>query len=155
MDVSYKVTHVFTCFMRRIGPLSMLLILGLPVIALAHSNEYLATVKGGHGGMLRMAEKYHFELLVKAGEARVWVTDHGDTAQSTLGATGNLRLIASNGVIALKMIPAGGNELVAKDARIKPIAGTKIMLNVSMKGESPLQVRYALGGGKEGGLGKH
>jgi hypothetical protein len=130
-------------------------VLGLPVGALAHSNESLATLKGDHGGMLRMAEMYHFELMVKEGEARVWVTDHGDMAQSTLGANGNLRFIAGNGATTVKLTPVGTNELVAKDARIKPVAGTRIILNVSMKGQPSVQARYALGDMKEGGTGKH
>lgn len=155
MDLPNKITHVITRVTRELGYLSLLSVLGLPVAALAHSNEYLATLKGGHGGMLRMAEMYHFELVVKEGEARVWVTDHGDMAQSTLGANGNLRFIAVNGAIVVKLTPAGSNELVAKDARIKPVAGTRIILNVSMKGQPTVQARYALGDMKEGGTGKH
>ena len=155
MDILSKITHAITRVMRGLGYLSLLSGLGLPLVAWAHSNEYLATVKGSHGGMLRMAEMYHFELVVKAGEARVWVTDHSDVAQSTLGANGNLRIIAANGAFAVKLTPAGGNELVAKDARIKPVVGTRIILSISMKGQQPVQARYALGDMKEGGTGKH
>lgn len=155
MDITNKLAHSITRVMRGLGYLSLLSVLGLPVGAWAHSNEYLATLKGSHGGMLRMAEMYHFELVVKEGEARVWVTDHGDMAQSTLGANGNLRFIAGNGAITVKLTSAGTNELVAKDARIKPVAGTRIILNISMKGQPPVQARYALGDMKESGPGKH
>lgn len=155
MDITNKMLHVITRVTRGLGYLSLLSVLGLPVAALAHSNEYLATLKGGHGGMLRMAEMYHFELVVKEGEARVWVTDHSDVAQSTLGANGNLRFIAGNGTVAVKLTPAGGNELVAKDARIRPVAGTRTILTVSMKGQPLVQARYALGDMKAGGTGKH
>jgi hypothetical protein len=65
----------------------------LPSTVLAHSNEYLETITGAHGGKLRMAEQYHFEMVLTNGELRVWVTDHGDNPQSTVGATGNVKLV--------------------------------------------------------------
>ncbi|MCD6707874.1 MAG: hypothetical protein LT080_15675 [Thiobacillus sp.] len=122
----------------------LMALLGLPIVAWAHSNEHLATMKGAHGGMLRMAEMYHFELVVKDGEAHVWVTDHGDTPQSTKGAVGTLRFINGNDAFSLYMAPTGSNQLVIKDARIKPHKGTRLVLTVSMRGEAPLQTRFAL-----------
>ena len=91
-----------------------------------------------------MAEMYHFELVVKDGEAQVWVTDHGDTPQSTKGAVSTLRFVTPNGGFSLYLVPTGSNELVVKDARIKSRKGTRMVLTVSMNGETPLQVRYSL-----------
>lgn len=116
----------------------------LPFTAGAHSNEHLSAMKGTHGGMLRMADMYHFELVVKNGEARVWVTDHGEVPQSTKGAVGILRLIDGNDAFTLYMAPTGSNELMIKDARIKAQPGTRLVLTVTMKGESPLQTRFAV-----------
>ncbi len=129
---------------QRLAGIFLMALLSLPPLAWAHSNEYLATLKGAHGGMLRMAERYHFELAVKDGEARIWVTDHGDVAQSTRGAAGTLRVIAGNGAFSVPLAPAGSNELVIRDARIKPRTGTKMVLTITMQGEPPLQARYAL-----------
>ena len=54
---------------QRLAGIFLMALLSLPTLSWAHSNEYLATIKGAHGGMLRMAEMYHFELVVKDGEA--------------------------------------------------------------------------------------
>lgn len=112
--------------------------------AWAHSNEHLATMSGAHGGMLRMAEMYHFELVMKDGEAHVWVTDHGDVPQSTQGAVATLRVINGSEAFSVSLQPSGRNELVAKNARLKSRKGTKMVLTVSMDGEAPLKTRYAM-----------
>lgn len=124
--------------------LCLMVWLSLPAWAWAHSNEYLATLQGSHGGMLRMAEMYHFELLVKNGEARIWVTDHGNIPQSTRGATGTLRFITGNGTFLVPLVPAGTHELLTQDSRIRAVKGTKIVLTVIMKGEQPLSARFSL-----------
>lgn len=129
---------------RRLVGMFLMALFTLPILAWAHSNEHLATLKGAHGGMLRMAEMYHFELAVKDGEARVWVTDHGDAPQSTKGAVGTLRFINGNDAFSVYMAPTGSNELVVKDARIKPQKSARLVLTVSMNGESPLQARFAM-----------
>lgn len=129
---------------RRSAGIFLLALFALPIPAWAHSNEHLATLKGAHGGMLRMAEMYHFELVIKDGEARVWVTDHGDAPQSTKGAVGTLRFVNGNDAFSVYMAPTGSNELVVKDARIKAMKSARLVLTVSMNGEAPLQARFAL-----------
>jgi len=124
--------------------LGMLLMLAVPLIADAHSNEYLATIKGDHGGMLRMADMYHFELMLKNGEAHVWVTDHGDTPQATRRASGSLRILSGNASVNVGLKAEGSNELAARDGRIKGDQATHIILNITMPGGKPMQVRYAM-----------
>jgi hypothetical protein len=128
----------------RHGLFGLLCSLALPLTAGAHSNEYLATIKGDHGGMLRMAEMYHFELLIKSGEAHVWVTDHADTPQATKGASGSLRILSGNASFNVGLKAEGNNELAARDARIKESQASYIILNITMGGGKPLQVRYAM-----------
>lgn len=129
---------------RPLVGIFLIALFSLPMPTWAHSNEYLATVKGAHGGMLRMVEMYHFELVMKDGEAHVWVTDHGDTPQSTKGAVGILRVISGNDAFSVYMAPTGNNELLIKDARIKPRKGTKLVLVITMNDEAPLQTRFSL-----------
>ncbi|WP_296892495.1 hypothetical protein [Thiobacillus sp.] len=155
MNIQKTIANTFTSAMRWIACLGLLSALGLPTAALAHSNEYLATIKGDHGGLLRMVEMYHFELVVKEGEVQVWATDHGDVPQSTQGANASLRFIAGTQTLTVKLNPAGTNELVGKDSRIRLAASTKIVLTVTMKGQKPLQVRYLLGDSKADHAGKH
>lgn len=129
---------------RPLVGIFLMALLSLSTLTWAHSNEYLDTIKGAHGGTLRMADMYHFELLVKDGEAHVWVTDHGDTPQSTKGAVGVLRVISGNDTFSVYLAPVGANELVIKDARIKPRKGTKLVLVITMRDGAPLQTRFAL-----------
>lgn len=129
---------------RPLVGIFLIALFSLPIVAQAHSNEYLATIKGANGGMLRMAEMYHFELVVKDGKAHVWVTDHSDTPQPTKRAVATLRLINGNDAFSVYLKPTNSNELMIKDARIKPQKGTKMVLTVRMKGDAPLQTRFSL-----------
>ena len=129
---------------RFIGAATLLAALLAPCAAVAHSNEYLATIKGAHGGMLRMAEMYHFELVLSRGGAHIWVTDHGDVPQATQGAGGSLRLLSNGGAFNVVLVPAGHNELVGKDARIQLLPGLRGILTVTMKNEMPLQTRFVV-----------
>lgn len=130
---------------RLLMGIFLIALFSLPSVGRAHSNEYLATVKGAHGGMLRMVDMYHFELVMKDGEARVWVTDHGDTPQPTKSAIATLRVINENEAFSVYLKPTRSNELMIKDARIRPRKGTKMVLNISMmNGDEPLQTRFSL-----------
>jgi hypothetical protein len=115
----------------------------LPSTVLAHSNEYLETITGAHGGKLRMAEQYHFEMVLTNGELRVWVTDHGDNPQSTVGATGNVKLVMEADNITVNLTPRGANLLVGKDPKIRANAPVKAIFSATMKGQKPVQTRFA------------
>jgi len=116
---------------------------GLPSAVLAHSNEYLETLTGTHGGKLRMAEQYHFEMVLANGELRLWVTDHGDNPQATAGATGNVKLVTEAGIITVNLTPGGANLLLGKNPKIRANAPVKAIATVTMKGQQPLQTRFA------------
>lgn len=111
--------------------------------ATAHSNEYLETITGPHGGKVRMAEQYHFEMALANGEVRMWVTDHGDNPQSTAGATGNVKFVTDAGIVSVNLNPNGANGLVGKNEKIKTGAAMKAIATVKMKGAEPLQTRFA------------
>lgn len=131
---------------RSVQPLMIaacLMFLTLPSVTLAHSNEYLETITGPHGGKLRMAEQYHFEMVLTDGEVRVWVTDHSDTPQATEGATGNVKLITDTGIVAINLVPAGSNLLLGKSPEVRAKAPAKIIAMIRMKGQPPLQARFA------------
>ncbi|MHB1174001.1 MAG: hypothetical protein ACYCZJ_02610 [Sulfuriferula sp.] len=119
-----------------------LTLVSLPLPAPAHSNEYLDTIKGDHGGKLRMAEQYHFEMLLANGEVHMWVTDHADRPQSTMGAAGNVKLVTDTGIVAVKLTPSGANSLVGKNSRIQPAGLMRAVATVTMKGQKPLQIHF-------------
>jgi hypothetical protein len=137
---SRSVADVMTCVMALVPTLFA------PVTALANGNEYLATQKGPNGGMLRMAEKYYFELGINRGKARIFVTDHRGKPQSTEGASGTLRLLSKGGAFTLALRPAGNNTLNGNDPRIAALPDLRGILSVTMKNENNLQARYVLVG---------
>lgn len=129
---------------RRLNLMALAALLALPLnAAFAHSNEYLATITGPHGGMMRMEDAYHFEMLVKDGNVKVWVTDHGGVPQSTAGASGSVTIMTGANMASLDLAPAGTNELVSKTRNAAVAADSKILLKISMKGKSALMTRFA------------
>lgn len=114
-------------------------------VALSHSNDYLATIQGPHGGSLQMADIYHFELLIREGEVTVWVTDHGDQPQDTNGAKAEAMVINNGERVTVALAPSGKNQLVGLNPRIKSTPNNRVVLTVTMKDHSPLQARYAPG----------
>lgn len=129
---------------RFLGLLLFILAGLLPVSAAqAHTDEHLDAEGGVHGGMLRMSGPYHLELIVTDGEATVWVMDHGNAAQSTAGARGELMLLQGNERITVDLEPDGDNELSGNDARIKATESPRAVLTLSMSGQAPVQVRFA------------
>ena len=143
--MSFQKMYRAKSVIRSVACLSLLGLLVLPCgAASAHSNEYLMTITGPHGGMVRMADAYHFEVVAGNGEVHVWVTDHGGTPQSTAGASGSATILTGKNKTSVKLAAQGENELLAKDANIKPDNHSKIVLAVTMKGHSPLLVRYAV-----------
>lgn len=129
-------------YLHGLALLVGLTLVSLPSSALAHSNEYLDTIKGDHGGKLRMAEQYHFEMLLGKGELHMWVTDHGDQPQSTMGATGNVKLVTDTGIVEVKLTPSGANSLAGKDSRIRPEGLVRAVATVTMEGQKPLQMHF-------------
>lgn len=98
--------------------------------------------------MLRAAGAFHFELVVGNGELHVWVMDHGNQPQSVEGASGTASVLNGSTRVTASLVPADGNALVARDARIQARDGTKVALTVSLKGQEPLVTRFAVDASK-------
>lgn len=93
----------------------------MPQFALAHTDEYLATIKAPHGGQLRAAGPFHLELVAKDGELTLYVTDHGDKPISTSGGQGK------------------ANIQVEKDGKRQSVELTPVYANI-MKGKGDFQI---------------
>ncbi|MEF8714615.1 MAG: hypothetical protein V5B39_13845 [Accumulibacter sp.] len=114
----------------------------------AHDDAALDKVKGTHGGQLRMAGSYHFELVVvsdnKEGKDKpvaVYLTDHGDQKVSAAGTTGTATLLASKARSTVALTPAGDNKLAgvgqyASDPQMK------VVVSVSFPDGKTLQARF-------------
>ncbi|SDZ13253.1 hypothetical protein [Nitrosomonas sp. Nm58] len=109
--------------MRRLIVTSVLLsaMVMMSHFALAHTDEYLATVKAPHGGQLRVAGPFHLELVAKDGELTLYITDHGDKPVSTSGGQGK------------------ANIQVGKDGERKSVTLEPVYANI-MKGKGDFQI---------------
>ncbi len=96
-----------------------LLILALAAFpALAHDDATLDKMAAPHGGQIRMAGAWHFELVVvkNSKEARdnpvlVYLTDHGDKKQPSQGYKGTVTLLSPQGKAVATLVPDGENRL--------------------------------------------
>ncbi len=114
-----------------------------PNAAFAHSEEDMAKMVGDHGGSVRAAGNYHVELVVKDGQLRVWLTDHGNVARATEKATGAATVTIGEKRINVPLKPAAKNEMSGNNPEIKHGA-MRVLVNVILPGEDPLQARFAL-----------
>jgi hypothetical protein len=115
-----------------VGLLGMLVI----PLALAHTNEYLDTLTGAHGGQIRMSGPYHFEVVAMLGEITVYVTDHGDTPIETAGASAMIVLQTGKTRTEIKLEPAGGN-ILRGSGKFKLAKTTQAELVVTMPDVPP------------------
>ncbi|BCO32094.1 hypothetical protein TspCOW1_21970 [Thiohalobacter sp. COW1] len=109
----------------------------------AHTDEYLDQHGAVHGGMMRMSGPYHLELVVESGRAVVWVMDHANQPRPTAGAQGQLILFQDGERVVLDLEPDGDSRMLAEDSRISATDSPRAVLTLSMRGQAPLQVRYA------------
>ncbi|MDN5938180.1 MAG: hypothetical protein L0H83_05910 [Salinisphaera sp.] len=125
------------------------LLLAVAQGALAHSNAYLATITGPHGGMVRMSGPYHFELLIHENETQVWITNHMHEPQSTTGAHGQLMVMQNDKHTVIQLTPGGDNRLRGGDSQVSPSQVLRAVLTVRMSGEPARQARFSTktGGG--------
>lgn len=114
-----------------------------PDAAFAHSEEDMAKMVGDHGGSVRASGNYHVELVVKDGQVRVWLTDHGNVAQATDKASGAATVTIGEKRINVPLKPASRNEMSGSNPDIKHGA-MRVLINVTLPGEDPLQARFAL-----------
>lgn len=109
----------------------------------AHSDEYLDRQGGIHGGIMRMSGPYHLELVLARGRAEIWLMDHANQPQPVAGGRGQLTLFQAGERLTLDLQPEGENRMLSEDPRIQPSDTPRALLTLSLRGQSPLQVRFA------------
>jgi hypothetical protein len=144
--------------MEKASLVSMILAASLVAAggAYAHSDDYLDTVKAPHGGQLRMAGIYHYELEVAkdSKEARdnpitVFMTDHAGRKIPTVGATGTATILAGKEKATASLVPDGDNRMKGS-ARYASVAGMKAVISITLPGKSSEQARFTpLAGGPQ------
>lgn len=127
--------------MNRTRTLLLLLVLAAPLPAAAHSDEYLDTLSAPHGGQLRMAREYHYELVVDSGRITVYVTDHGERKFETAGASGRAIVLSGGKKTYVALSPAGDN-LMAGSGEFAQAPDMKVVVSIALPGSPELSARF-------------
>lgn len=116
--------------------------------ALAHTDEYLATLKAPHDGQLKMAGPYHIELVVVRDNPQavdkpvaVYLTDHAGTAIATAGAAGTVTLLGGGKKATAKLVPDGGNGFRA-NAVYTSTLDLKAVVTITLPGKPAVTARF-------------
>jgi hypothetical protein len=119
-------------------------------------DEALDSQKSAHGGQVRMAGIYHFELVLvknspeaKENPIEVYVTDHAGNKISTTGASGNLTLLSGK-VKSSAILSADGDNRLKTSAKYASSADLKAVLAITMAGAKVEQARFTPFASKEG-----
>ncbi len=114
----------------------------------AHDDAYLDTQKAPHGGQMRMAGAYHFELVVTRDSAQVkenpvlvYVTDHAGKEVPTAGARGKVMLLAGKLRAEVTLQPDGENRLKGF-AKYASVPDMKAVVSVTLAGQAAGQARF-------------
>lgn len=127
---------------------TLLLASALAVPALAHDDATLDKMKTPHGGQMRMAGAYHFELVLnpaatadRDSPVAVYLTNHGDGKIPSAGSSGNLILLGSKGKVTVPLTAAGDNKLTG-NARYQAEPGLKAIVSVTFADKTSEQARF-------------
>lgn len=136
--------------MKKIFSLTALVLGGLLAAgsALAHDDAYLDTQKAPHGGQLRMAGIYHFELVVdrSSPEAKekpitVYLTDHAGEKIPSAGATGSATLLSGKTRTTVTLSPSGDNRLQGS-GKYASTPDLKAIVSITPAGQAAAQARF-------------
>jgi hypothetical protein len=116
--------------------------------AFAHDDATLDATASPHGGQLRMAGMYHFELVLakdsktaKDNAVIVYLSDHAGTKIASAGATGTATLLGASGKATATLQPDGDNRLKGV-AKYASTPDTKAVLSITLPGKPPEQARF-------------
>ena len=116
--------------------------------ARAHDDATLDASPAPHGGQLRMAGIYHFELVLardsktaKDNPVVVYLTDHAGSKIPSAGATGTATLLGAAGKATVTLQPDGDNRLGGV-AKYTSTPDTKVVLSITLPGKAPEQARF-------------
>jgi hypothetical protein len=121
--------------------LALAISLGLSSQAIAHDDVWFDSREHPHGGQMRMAGPLHIELVTTAGELTIHVSDHGDQAIATEGATARATVLSAGKRSTVRLSPIGGNQMQGKgDFQLDE--GMTVVLSVNLPGQDSQQARF-------------
>lgn len=134
--------------MKRRTTLALAAMLLATGAARAHDDATLDATAAPHGGQLRMAGIYHFELVLVADSKTakdnpvfVYLTDHAGRKLPSAGAAGTATLLGAAGQATATLQPDGDNRLKGV-AKYASTPDTKVVLSIALPGKAPLQARF-------------
>ncbi|MDE2600548.1 MAG: hypothetical protein KGL40_13090 [Rhodocyclaceae bacterium] len=118
----------------------------IAVSASAIAPSVLAHAEHGkpqYGGIYGEAGAFQLELVAGEQALTFYATLHGEPIP-TQGASGKVTILGADGSSNQAILtPAGNNQLVAR-IKSKPAAGSRIVANISLPGQKPALIRYAI-----------
>ena len=123
-------------------PIKKLLTVTSAVCVLSVLPMHSVQAHGDHGkpqfgGVIAEAGEIEMEIVGKNDTITVHLSIHGSPIDSA-GATGKLTLLEGGKKSDLALTPAGANRMTASG---RYSAGTKLLLQVQLPGQKPLQAR--------------
>lgn len=127
--------------MKLLHTLLAIAILAVAGPASAHSDDYLDSIATPHGGQMRMAGAYHFELVVEPGTLTVYLTDHADRPIASAGTNGSATVLVGKNRSTIPLAPAGDNRLTGQGEFVMDPA-MRVVLNITLPGQPAAQARF-------------
>lgn len=103
----------------------------------AHAHE----AKAQHGGVVTVVKDVNYELVARADSLTLHITDHGKSADLA-GASAKLTLLSGSKKEEMTLVQVG--ETLQTKGTYSVGAGTKVVAQVSLKGQPVQAVRFAL-----------
>jgi hypothetical protein len=99
-------------------------------------------LKPDHGGVMNEAGSGHrVELVARADQLSVYLTDHDGKPVDSKGASGEITLLSGTEKTRAVLMPAGTNQLLGKASAA---AGAKAIVKFTLPGKPTEQVRLTL-----------
>ena len=119
------------------------LLLALLPLAASAQHRHAHDHKPKHGGLIREAAGFVYELKVTAGEISVWVTDEADKPVPVKGSTAKVTLVDSGTRVEVPL-QAGADNRHSATGTFPARPGMSALLEVAVGGSNVARLRYTL-----------
>lgn len=115
-------------------------LLAMPSVALAQGHSH-THAPGPHGGTIGEVGNRHVELVVQAGELRIYVLDEQDRPTSARGATGSV-VVQAQGRQQTVRLEAGADDAFLVGRGVIPARGLRVVATLTLPGQPQRSVRF-------------
>lgn len=109
---------------------------------LAHDDEMLDRMPAPHGGQLRMAGRYHVELVLEPTRIRVFFASHAGAEVAAPSGAASVKLVSGGEerTLALEVL---GESVLGAEGSFSFTPGMTVEVSVERGENAPLVVRFA------------